>query len=299
MKKNKALRIAMALLVVVAVTTCGMTGALAKYVDSFTATSNTVRAGLFRVAGPTSATQVFATELLDGDLSPETEAQAYAGLSGGGNNDQIIVPGSAIRVIGFSVVNYSEVDVEITFDAAGIDVSNAMSTVTLYYNITGTIDGTGDNIWKLAKPSVTDLAPASFTAGPNGGILLRSFPAGSGSGANQVTLKDFYILWPFTQNATGGPGLDGIGDAVSTDANDTIIGKAQATQLLTGGGTPAVYTHAGDCVPYPGAVNGIAPDVGCTTCTMTTPAVVGTDYADAKTSNIVSLSVVVNAVQVD
>jgi len=209
MKKNKALRIATALLVAVLVTTCGMTGALAKYVDSFTITSSTVRAGLFKVTGPASTYTTFDVQLLDGNKTNETNAQAYSALAA---NDNIIVPGSMVKVNGFKIVNLSEVDVDVTI--TGLTVTGF--TGALRYSLNGTSG------WTASPPAFTDLFGSAT-------VRLDSFPKAAGGGTNEATLSDFYILWPFDNVPSG---LDGQTSA-NTDTVDTGIGTGQADDLLT------------------------------------------------------------------
>ena len=243
MKKNKALRIAVALLVVVLVTTCGMTGALAKYVDAFTIDSSTVRAGLFKVTGPASTYTTFEVAIYDGDLGPEAEALGYTGLYSGSNNDEIIVPGSAVKVNGFKVVNLSEVDV--TVSVTGLTVTNALSgvegDVTLWYKV-----GTG--AWQNTPPTAGQLVGATAD--------LDSFPKAAGGGTNELTLNDFYILWPF--EATGG-GKDNLASG-STDINDTDIGKTQAAALLTGANDAYVDAKTSNIITVGATVNAVQKD---------------------------------------
>ena len=274
MKKNKALRIAAALLVVVAITTCGMTGALAKYVDSFIVESATVRAGLFQVDGPTSDYVFFDATLWEGNLiAAEDHAQAYDGLFNGDINQQIIVPGSAIKVKGFKIVNYSEVDVDISF-AGGIDVAiKGFEDVEFWFNATGDVSGTAtalptdpQNEWQNTPLTFDDIAPVGAVAATTsaGALIpdtyrLKSFPAAATAGdqSNELLLSDFYILWPFSNTKIDGNalGLDGIEsinpDRVNVWTHDGMctgiagFGEDTCTGLLPGcNPLPALSTAA-------------------------------------------------------
>jgi len=273
MKKNKALRIAMALLVVVAITTCGMTGALAKYVDAFAGTdARAARAGLFKVvvgdgtgadfwsiplevellcdvddtaAGDTEAKLGFNTPPTKAELASmvayangEEEAQAYDGLELYPN---IIVPGSVIRVFGtFEVYNLSEVDVEIKVDPAAAFAVTGFSGTSqqLRYSAdagdTWIFNGAGNAMSDaLTAKSVTAVVPALSGLG--------------GPGSGELFDIEFFVFWPFT-------GTDVVGNS-----RDTIIGNAQAGILLAADGDTVVVTPMVPCIGSACAVNGDVP----------------------------------------
>ena len=229
MKKNKVLRTAAILLALVLLTTCGMTGALAKYVETFTAVGGNVRAGLWKVDAPGAATIGLQATLYEGNTTGPTAlvAEDQSGVAGAkkytGSLD-IIVPGTIVKVSGLKIVNYSEVDVQIALTGVTVALtgnsSNVGASIPAYYSV-GSTDPWS---WSSTVPALTSLLPS-------GTGVLSSFPAKSGSN-NEIQLKDFYILWPF-ENA--GTPVGNAGQLSSnTDIEDTDIGKDQAIALLDG-----------------------------------------------------------------
>jgi len=252
MKKNKALRIAAALLVVVMLTTCGMTGALAKYVDTVEVGSTTVRAGLWRIGGPGASTHTFETFLLEGDATAdtdtETHATPYVTTYPTATNDGIVVPGSIIKVKAIEVTNYSEVDVALSFGS--ITVTGLPAGANLYWkkDITDTSES-----WK-------DLSATPPTASLLGVQTLKAYMnyTTTPGDLSTASLSGFYILWPYSMaGATNvgysgdsmtpittatGVGLDG--QAGNTDEFDTAIGKVQANAMLNSNNVFTVDTNA-------------------------------------------------------
>jgi len=226
MKKNKALRIAAALLVVVAITTCGMTGALAKYVDNFNVEGTAVRAGLFKVVGPGNAVELIeaATDnfLFEGNgVDPEGHALKYANSS-----MNIIVPGSVIKVKGFPIVNLSEVDVLVKITSLALAINGtAAATMPLYFSAgpTGVAGAFVAGDWvKIEAGNMTAISNALV---PTAGEVLKNFPAKAARVApatwdtNELRLEDFYILWPFDKTT---PGTATHIDPLVSDNEDTV-----------------------------------------------------------------------------
>lgn len=289
MKRNKVLRTAAIIMALVLVSTCGMVGTLAKYVDTFATNSGTVRAGLFKVTGPDTSTVVFDATIYDGNNGTEDEAQAYAGLAA---NKNIIVPGTIIKVNGFPVVNYSEVDVRVTIGDLAFVVNGAtekFDNELLLFSTTGTA---GSFTKTLKAATSTDIL-----GGTNAYMDLKSKPAAVAAGdtSNEGSTSEFYILWPFAQDAKNEAGAASK-DAVAsrnTDTEDTKIGKDQAGVLLTE--VPAVAEScngAGACA----FASGGAHDAACVI-TAATPATY--TYGDLETGNTISITATITATQKD
>ena len=284
MKKNKALRIAAALLVVVAITTCGMTGALAKYVDDFPIASKTARAGLFYVTGPGSDHIVFDAQLLEADAStPEGHAKAYTGLAA---NDNIIVPGSVLKVNGAKIVNLSEVDVTVSLGSS-LSISGFGKSGLLLFSKTG-----AKGSWSPTLPDATYLLGGTSKD-------LKSYPAktevSTGVWDNEATLASFYILWPFDMAGN----CISEEESVQTDGEDTAIGTAQAEALLQGlGYVEATTAHDGECTKSAGDPVGEDGCTGLLDGCKAVPAKLG-DYKDIQTDKIITIGMTVNAVQKD
>ena len=212
MKRNKALRIAAILLSLVLISTCAMTGTLAKYATKFeNLGSDVIRAGIFKVTGPADATEIELTAtLLDGDMGAEDEAESYGGDLG------IIVPGSVVQLSAeFKVVNLSEVTVEIAIDEDSFAIGDFGSA--LLYSVTDEED------WM-------DLA--SFLAAVDFDDVLTSTGADLTlepiAGEETFTVA-FDVLWPFAADSSGNDGEAGHADSV-----DTGFGEDEASQISTG-----------------------------------------------------------------
>jgi len=242
MKKNKALRTAIALLIIVVVSTCGMTGALAKYITGFEGEASIARAGLFLVkidqdgekikfkADPTVT--LYEEIATIGTLTPEGNATKYAGSS-----LDIIVPGSILRLTAqFDVVNYSEVDVYVSVDpdnafevalgglAAGVPSKDLKfcyedDTTANTPGILLTTNWLEANDADLAKCIVPD------TADPSNDITGKFFieKGTATTGKTRTFTMTLWVVWPFS-------GTDEVTNPVE---KDTEIGLAQAAKLLT------------------------------------------------------------------
>ena len=334
MKKNKAIRIAIALLVVAVLTTCGMTGSLAKYVDEFKAEGLVVRAGLFDVrAEPKVELEgelwcYSADGSLTAALATEGNALKYAdtgSLPASGSPPvkttaaNIIVPGSLIKVKGFEIINYSEVDVTVALKELKITIPTVGGKkMPLYYcldttpaPVTMSPTSDGKDGWTAipATGLITGLIPTGATQ-----PQLKSYPfAAAGTTAaekisNVYTTPSFWILWPFGITGTAPEGIGADGVQGQQWADDTVIGKAQATALLTGAGpVAATYTHVSGCTTVTGTfpvtnttalgANCVAGATGCCKATSGVPA--DAVYVDAATSHLVKIEATVNAVQID
>ncbi|MDR1805996.1 MAG: hypothetical protein LBQ80_04405 [Clostridium sp.] len=237
MRKNRTLRLAAILLVVVLITTCAFTGTLAKYTVGGTLSTQQARVGAFRV--DINGADVAAGESIDPTtvLLPLKEADSsvdeedFYQLNG----DVIIFPGSG-NTLPLEVVNYSEVPV-----TADLEISSF--TLPIY---------TGTN---KAGDTVTATIPVEISF--NGGaswVALSSIIAGysftqveldayDGTTADSVT---FDIQWRWSFEADGsGDYDDGTANiAGQTDAKDTILGSAVAQELLDDDGV--VVADKGD-----------------------------------------------------
>jgi len=268
MKKNKTLRIAVALFLAVILTTIGMTGALAKYIDDFSGASAKVRAGLFRVYldGETvdpatgNATISLGASLREGDDSAAHNAKTAKKYTG--SYYDIIVPGSIIKPDdGFKIVNASEVAVKISLDPATFLITNTgapLPKMDLLYSVDNGVNWFNDTT--LAALLATDTTArdnflAAFFGTTPAGLVLdpgSNFTTTAGKQSNTLYCDDLnlLILWPFdkatpaagetndpdkdfAKYGPGGTAASTSGYAKSnTDAQDTVIGKAQATALL-------------------------------------------------------------------
>jgi len=101
MKRNKILRTAAILLALVLISTCAMTGTLARYVQVFEGKeSQLVRAGVFDV-------------LIDDEVTIDLDKTAST-MDHWDNDEDIIVPGATLVLKGsFDIINNSEVDVDV------------------------------------------------------------------------------------------------------------------------------------------------------------------------------------------
>ncbi|MCL2300705.1 MAG: hypothetical protein FWC27_11250 [Firmicutes bacterium] len=289
MKKNKALRIAAALLVVVAITTCGMTGALAKYIDAFTAEGTAARAGLFKVvvdgADPDGKFQVSLTPTLycvgsgdcdnEGDPEDPDHVQAYPGSS-----LPIIVPGTILKLAGsFLVRNYSEVAVTIDVDTSvPFEITptfGAAASTALTYSADGITYGAANAVSLAACIQPT-----------GGGGVFEVAPLGG----TQSFDVEVWVKWPFTIG--DGPNTT----ALPSNSKDTIIGKAQATAFLTGS-TEIVAMVPCDCSLN---TNGFgAHDAGCHYKPAVSAADTGFIDLPARTDNTIGFNFGILATQVD
>jgi len=256
MKKNKTLRIAMALLVVVAITTCGMTGALAKYIDEFSATGTAARAGLFLVVVEgADASGNFPIPLTIKDLYCEDPTLAQMGGSAdftttGANTDYyvethanpydnlvpIIVPGSILRLVGsFKVLNYSEVDVEIApdLDDPFTVIGSLLGETSddLQFSVDGDTFGS------------TAVLLNAITNASGGSMVVPAKESATG-----VTFDvEFWVLWPFANDDTVG------------DSDDTIVGLMQAGALMNAAQPEVLTSYNKDCSVCTVGVECVAP----------------------------------------
>lgn len=202
MKRNKVLRIASVLLVLALVTTCGMTGAMAKYVDTFNTASSKVRAGLFRVTGP-GETDASLGLLIDTDGSGnETNATKYAADTA----RAIIVPGSVLETGAFTITNYSEVDVDITLT----DFAAPVTSMPLLFCRTNSATASD---WK----AIGDITAADILDGSNSTVRLD---AKSKGGTTSIEIPKLYFKWVYEA------------ETPNTNAKDTDLGESVADYLL-------------------------------------------------------------------
>ena len=204
MKRNKPLRIAAIFLALVLISTCAMTGTLAKYITTFTPNGATVRAGIFKVDGVNATGTNY--ELLEIGLGVEDEAAQYAGDKA---TTGMIVPGSIVKLLGSSITNYSEVDVVLTIDSIVTTGTSSQMLAKILWSANGTSG------WKaLTAVTINDLT--GVAAGTD--VLLKAAPNGSG---NVATFAPSYLKWDFTAS-----------DTVADESGDTAMGLAQAGVLL-------------------------------------------------------------------
>jgi len=233
MKRNKALRIAAILLTLVLITTCGMVGTLAKYVDTFPGASKLVRAGLFHVVGDMTN---LTFDIFEGDGSgAEGNASAYANTG----IDDILVPGMRLQAATGSsatIYNYSEVDVYV--EVVGFSVADGWDGLLF------SIDGTN---WFSKGDFEAEITAGRITANQ---IFSISNPV-VGAKTGQVTVTPaLKILWPYanvsdgdvigyqqkgagvvTAMASGALGYDNV--AGNGYAIDTGIGRVAAKDYFT------------------------------------------------------------------
>ena len=233
MKRNKFLRMASIILALVLITTIGMTGTLAKYIQPFDELGGTVaRAGLFKILGP-------------GELPISVSATNYDGAGVGNDADDVaaydgtelalIVPGHMVKVEAeFDIVNLSEVRVAIGFDGLAVTTDGLDAAVFLCED-----DGSG-------APSENWLSVANFNQavddedityedlfGLTTAVQLAPID-GTTYDSDTFTLT-LWVLWPFSQD---GRNHDDTGDSEDEytggqdDDADTDIGVAQADQLV-------------------------------------------------------------------
>ncbi|MDR2687030.1 MAG: hypothetical protein LBB75_04700 [Oscillospiraceae bacterium] len=176
MKRNKVLRTAAILLALVLISTCAMTGTLAKYVKAFDDASATlVRAGKFGVTMT--------------DFVVDMNAVAYDFQSGyrSAGTDLIIVPGLAVKVVGtFSVTNASEVDVEIQIPAGAADLITPKNFTGA--NLEYALDNAG------AAGTFTD-DPTTFTLTDLLGVTTSTVVIPANTTAAQDYTVTLWIKW--------------------------------------------------------------------------------------------------------
>jgi len=287
MKRNKFLRTAAIVMALVLITTCGMVGTLAKYVEGFTSDTKTVRAGVFWVKGDTTTLTFDAWE---GDgLGPDDQIGKY------GTNETILVPGMRLIPTKYAaavpsvspeveasravIENLSEVAVRV--QVTGATISDGWDG--LLFSIDGsTWEPLGDNvtagtfIYRITRTTfdlndlfsiVEDSAPWTTAASPvldplNGKVALVPklqvmwrYHDGNTAGYMDPITYPGGTGDDATPIAVGAYGKDGAA-STRTDTQDTAIGIAQAKAHLTGGAgyvadAPAV--HAGTCTINAGA----------------------------------------------
>jgi len=322
MKRNKFLRTAAVLLALVLVTTCGMVGTLAKYVESFNSATKTVRAGLFYVVGDT--TDLTFTEFEGSGSGADAQIKAY-------NDDAILVPGMVLApttspVSKAVITNYSEVSVKVA--VTGVTIGGVKAWDGLLIKVPTLNSGNWMTLGAFNALSAAEKTEALTVTTP----VLAAY-ADSAASTTNVT-PNFQILWPYSRDDATAVGYkDGAteidwGSVTShdnyktgnTDSVDTAIGLQQTVDLFDVDAAevpcnkaclttkdPATCTE-GDCVLHEKGLenapcNGTNYTSHLGTCaykptTYKLP-VSGVDWTVGGTTNELSISFTIQAVQVD
>ena len=149
MKKNKMLRLASVLLIVVILTTCVIGGTLAKYTTSDSA-ADTARVAQWGVTVTATADNIF-----DGEYASNTDGVAGNTVVTAVSTDELVAPGTGkTNLVNLSVAGKPEVTTKVTYTAdlvlTGWTVDNAV-----YCPIEFTV---GDETIKLDGTDITTLA---------------------------------------------------------------------------------------------------------------------------------------------
>jgi hypothetical protein len=234
MKRNKALRIAAILMALVLVSTMGMVGTLARYTTDFDIESRTVRAGLFRVTGPADLTTAVSFTRLQGDGDDDENVLAYgAGTSnlGGSTGEDILVPGSIVRVDGpIEIRNLSEVAVRISLDSLALAA------------------GSNANVNYVVTPAV--LAVACDCGASCADEASKALGCAMIDAVAEVTANATMPL----MYSTGGT----IGDTASWNWSSTIPALNNVLSLATTGNVPASLVVESDGTIILPAQSGVA-----------------------------------------
>jgi len=235
MKRNKFLRTAAVILALVLITTCGMVGTLAKYVESFNSATKTVRAGLFYVVGDT--TNLTFTEFEGSGSGTDAQIKAYDG-------DAILVPGmvlapTTIPASKASITNYSEVSVRVA--VTGVTIGGAKAWDGLLIKVPGLNSGNWMTLADFNLLTDAEKTAALTVATP----VLAAYPDSSTS-ATDVT-PNFQLLWPYSRDDADAVGYKDSGPTEidwttvksndeyvtgNTDEVDTAIGLQQTVDLF-------------------------------------------------------------------
>jgi hypothetical protein len=233
MKRNKALRTVSILLVLLLVSTCAFSGSLAKYVGAASGASWKTRVGAFRVlvndvdiTGAAGATLTLTTtlqELDEGNVDTET-AETHAQKATESVFNGIYVPGSGYSLgkEGLTVVNYSEVDVNVKIELiSGTDTSSPTGLFS-----------TDNSTWKTWSAISSDLATV--------GQELKAL--NTGRSTDDLTTLTLYHKWDFEGASAADSNDNGIDDQ---DDTDNALGIAAATALFDGTTGTVKSTPAG------------------------------------------------------
>jgi len=221
MKRNNTLRIAIVLLALVLVSSIGMAGTLARYVDVARVGSATVRAGLWQVrvgAETTTATTTFTLPV--GTLSYHGAAAATARIGDHSDNLNILIPGSSLQVGGnIEVFNFSEVPADISL--GNVTVSGLATSANLRFGLT--LDEA-----RGATPITTAAALQTALADAVGGAgSALTIPANTTTATNVPV--SFFVYWPFQLTTT-------------QDEADTVLGSGAADLFTV---TVSLYAEQG------------------------------------------------------
>ena len=207
-KKNRVLRLMCIVLLFTLISTCMMTGTLAKYVTvgSGSDTARVAKWGVL-VDAATSASGLFSTTYATHDSD-------YGGALSviSSSTDKVVAPGTNGSITGFSITGTPEVACRITVD---VDASSVLTGWTLasgaaYEPIVWTLSNGGTPLSTATNVDfatlLTELGNISVDVAPNTNLA-------------SVTGFDYEISWnwPFVGN----------------DANDTYLGDLTAAPTIT------------------------------------------------------------------
>lgn len=211
-KENKALRISAIVLALVLITTCLVSGTLAKYVTSAD-NSASARVAVFGVTITPSSTATFGDKYLAvaGGNIVSADGAATVTTVVASDGDNVVAPGTKGTAAGFTVAGTPEVDVALAYDCT-VTYSDGWSDGTNpYYPIKYTLYKNGTAV---SGATAVDAA----TIHTKVAALSTTVDAGT-----DLSTVDAYTIgweWAFSPDA-------------ATDVKDTALGNAAAAGDIT------------------------------------------------------------------
>lgn len=226
MKKNTMMRLASALLVLVLLTTCAISGTFAKYVTDKTGTDS-ARVAKFGVE-ITANGSAFATEYAtdDEDVVATIAKSVVTSTAQGADGKKLVAPGTEGSMVAMTLTGTPEVAVEVKYEAtltlAGWTVDNAY-----YCPIEITV---GEDTFKGTTYSSADEFVAAVVAAING-YTAEYAPNQDLSVESTVATPDVSWAWAFEGNDDVKDTALGDAAAEGTAATIELVVKTTVTQI--------------------------------------------------------------------
>ena len=222
MKKNKMMRVASALLVVVLLTTCAISGTFAKYVSEKDQT-DTARVAKWGVSITTKSNTLFLKEYAGTKFE-------YTVQAGAGDYDYVMAPGTGNSMTEVTLGGTPEVAVAVEFTPTVTVTGNWIVAGDFYCPIIVTIGD--EDICGLDFESADDFAEAIATE--IGGYSAEYEPNKDLSEITNGNLFDISWAWAFdgTDYATAHTGHTHLGGNDQDDTKDTALGDVAVAEDL-------------------------------------------------------------------
>lgn len=222
MKKNKMMRLASALLVLVLLTTCAISGTFAKYVTTQTGSDN-ARVAKFGVV-ITANGSAFADEYATDDENVVATIAKSVVNAGSVDEKNLVAPGTAGEMVAMTLSGTPEVAVEVKYEATltltGWEDAEGNFYCPIVFTVNGVEikqDATNDTAEKLQAAVVAAINAYTANYGPNQNLATEA----------TVGTPDVSWSWPFSTGAENDVKDTHLGDAAAG-----IIDDAEAATIV-------------------------------------------------------------------